>query len=74
MLTKEQESEQITVTLTRKRYLELLNADDKLRLLENSGVDNWSSYGDALSGGDEDDNYDFCQKVNLKLASQEKPL
>jgi hypothetical protein len=74
MLTKEQESEQITVTLTRKRYLELLNADDKLRLLENSGVDNWSFYDDALSAGEDDDNYGFCQQINLKLATQEKPL
>lgn len=37
-----------TVTITKKRLAELLTAEDKLRCLENGGVDNWEWYGDSL--------------------------
>ena len=36
------------IELTRKEYLELKDAADKLRLLEGTGVDNWEGYDIAL--------------------------
>lgn len=36
------------VTITKQRLAELLTAEDKLRCLENGGVDNWPGYMDAL--------------------------
>jgi len=37
-----------TITITRKEYNQLLEDSDKLRCLENSGVDNWEWYGEAM--------------------------
>lgn len=36
------------ITITQKEYNELSNRDLKLTCLENSGVDNWDWYGDAM--------------------------
>lgn len=37
-----------TITITRKEYKKLLEDSDKLRCLENSGVDNWEWYDEAM--------------------------
>jgi hypothetical protein len=36
------------VTISKKRYDDLLKAEAKLEALENMGVDNWSGYSDAM--------------------------
>jgi hypothetical protein len=37
-----------TITITRKEYNQLLEDSNKLRCLENNGVDNWTCYGEAM--------------------------
>ena len=37
-----------TITITRKEYNQLLEDSNKLRCLENNGVDNWTWYGEAM--------------------------
>jgi len=36
------------ISITQKEYNDLCNRDLKLTCLENSGVDNWDWYGDAM--------------------------
>ena len=38
-----------TVTISQKKYAQLLDNSRKLNALENGGVDNWSFYGEAMS-------------------------
>ena len=38
-----------TVTVSKKHYLELQRAQQKLEALEAAGVDNWEWYGDAMA-------------------------
>lgn len=38
-----------TITITKKEYAALMDAQDTLIRLESYGVDNWSGYSDALS-------------------------
>lgn len=38
-----------TVTIPKDEYLSLKVADERLRRLENGGVDNWTYYGDSLN-------------------------
>lgn len=38
-----------TVTITRKRYEDLLEARDLLKALEDEGVDRWEGYDEAIS-------------------------
>lgn len=42
------EKTQTTVTLFIKRYNELVEAELKLRALEDAGVDNWEGYDEAM--------------------------
>ena len=44
------------VTISKKRYRKLVEAERKLSALEDAGVDNWEWYGDAMQSiyGDED--------------------
>jgi len=42
------------IVISKKEYLSLLLDSEKLRRLENAGVDNWSFYGESLNL-DEDD-------------------
>lgn len=42
------DKEPTTVTLFIARYNELVEAEMKLRYLENWGVDNWEGYDDAM--------------------------
>lgn len=37
-----------TITISKKRYYELLEAEDRLECLEAGGVDNWDWYSDSL--------------------------
>lgn len=37
-----------TITIPKKRFVELLEAERKLMCLEHGGVDNWDWYGDAM--------------------------
>lgn len=37
-----------TITITQKEFLELYQASQKLMVLENDGVDNWSYYMEGL--------------------------
>ena len=38
-----------TVNITKKEYLELLVAQERLLRLEGGGVDNWDWYGESLN-------------------------
>lgn len=37
-----------TITISKKEYDSLVEDSDKLRCLENAGVDNWEWYGEAM--------------------------
>jgi hypothetical protein len=52
-----------TVNLTMTDYRQLLKDAEKLRRLENYGVDNWQGYYDALNR-DGDDFLDFCEDID----------
>jgi len=41
-------NKEIMVTITEKRFGELLEARKKLSVLEDYGVDNWEGYDDAI--------------------------
>ena len=40
----------MSIVMSKEEYLRLQDADEKLRLLEQGGVDNWEFYGEALDG------------------------
>ena len=44
-----------TITITRKRYLNLLKQEGRLAALEGGGVDNWRGYSDCFEGFDKDE-------------------
>ena len=51
-----------TITITKKKYKELLDSELKLNCLENAGVDNWEWYDDAMEryhNNKEDAEYEF---------------
>lgn len=50
-------TDQETITIPKKRYRELLEAEKTLYKLEAMGVDNWEGYSEAL-GYDEDEEED----------------
>lgn len=39
------------VTISQRRYDDLLDSEHKLQCLENGGVDNWSWYSESLEQG-----------------------
>ena len=45
---------QDTLIVLRSKYIELLKDSEKLRRLENGGVDNWDWYEDSLNRDGED--------------------
>jgi hypothetical protein len=47
-------SKKKTVEISKLEYEELLKAEATLSLLQNSGVDNWEWYSEALDGLDEE--------------------
>lgn len=53
-MNKETGAQEITVTMTKRRYLTLLSAEIKLQMLEAGGVDNWEWYGESLNPEDEE--------------------
>lgn len=56
-INKQLETPTETVTIQRKRFNDLCDADEKLDALQAAGVDNWSGYGYAMEmmNGDEDE-------------------
>lgn len=40
----------MSILMSKEDYQRLLDAEEKLRLLENGGVDNWEFYDEALDG------------------------
>ena len=60
-----------TVTITQQEYAELLIAADKLRRLENGGVDNWEWYGESLrsSEDDEQSHWDYAESLKCDAMS-----
>lgn len=54
-----------TVTLFIARYNELVEAERKLRYLENWGVDNWEGYDDAMREMKENEVKDGPRQVFL---------
>ncbi|QFG06670.1 host RecBCD nuclease inhibitor [Proteus phage Myduc] len=43
------------VEITKERYEELLQAEDKLNALECAGVDNWCGYDEAMDALEEEE-------------------
>ncbi len=53
------------VTITAKRYLELLKVEDELSALNCVGVDNWSGYGEHREEMRSDE--ELIEEVNSKV-------
>ena len=60
-----------TVTITQQEYSELLIAADKLRRLENGGVDNWEWYSESLrsSEDEEQSHWDYAESLKYDAMS-----
>lgn len=60
-------SEQNTITISVSAYKELLKDAEKLRRLENGGVDNWDWYGDSLYPDGEEGFDAFCDELDQRF-------
>jgi len=54
MVRKEIKMETEMITITKKRYEQLFEAEKELRALHCAGVDNWEGYDDAMESLEED--------------------
>ena len=59
-----------SITISKKLYYELMVDSEKLRRLENGGVDNWDWYGDSLNDPEEESLEEF--EENLKAGNLEE--
>lgn len=55
------------IQISKEEYARLQDRDDKLRALENGGVDNWEWYDEAMSGYNEEKSK---QERRLKLVAE----
>jgi hypothetical protein len=60
--------------ISRERYIELLKAETKLEMLENSGVDNWDWYGDALNPDGEMSYRELCDEIEKTVPQEQRPM
>ncbi len=58
------------ITITKKEYLNLKLAEEKLSRLEQGGVDNWEWYGESLNPDGEPDLDKFEEELIKELESK----
>ncbi len=55
------------MTITKKRYIELMRAEEVLNRLEAGGVDNWEWYGESLNPEEEPILEEFVEMLDKTL-------
>jgi len=58
------------ITITKEQYFNFRVSEAKLNYLEDSGVDNWDWFGDALNPEDEESFSDYKKRLRKEILGE----